>query len=381
MYDKLLSIVIPTKNREKYLKSFLESVSEFVNDNLEVVVQDNSTEPNEIEQFLKEKEFSFVVYNYDGTNMSVVDNSNLAIKNSRGKYVCFMGDDDLVSEKLYDFVVEMDKHGYQSAIFNKAQYYWPGVEFKSHKFPNLIIKKNKYKIKKINVEKEFSKLLKKGCTDLGLMPSLYHGVILRDKLNEIYEATGTFFPGPSPDMANTVALAHYITKHVYCGLPLTTAGASPKSAAGLGTKHNHVGKISEVSFLPKGTEERWNKLVPKVWTGPTIYAQSAYEALIALGNEKALKKFNYNYLYAFFKVFCSQYEEQLEDVKKENPRYCGLFFTISRIKIFMIRVRRYLKNKIMVKTGKGATLIDNVPNTIEARRIMDKHIKSIDKLF
>ena len=383
MENKLLSIVVPTKNRDKYLISFIELVSEFADERIEVVIQDNSTDNTAITEYLKEKNYSFIVYNYDGSDMSVVDNSNLAIKNSCGKFVCFMGDDDLISNRLVDFVQMMDESGYDSAIFNKAQYYWPGVEFKRHKFPNLIIKKIKRKIKRISVEREFRKMLKTGCVSLGEMPSLYHGVILRERLDEIYAKTGTFFPGPSPDMANTVALSKVVKNHIWCGLPLTTAGASPKSAAGLGAKHKHTGAISGVSFLPKGTEERWNELVPKVWTGPTIYAQSAYEALKAFGDEKSLKRFNYNYHYAFFKVFFPQHQDLLNATVKNNPKFCKIAFLKNRLVIFFKRAKQFLKNKIMVKLGRGADLVDGVEDTVKARRIIDEKIKdsNIERMF
>jgi hypothetical protein len=40
-------------------------------------------------------------------------------------------------------------------------------------------------------------------------------------------------------------------KIVLCGFPSFIAGNSSKSTAGMGAKGQHIGKIEEISFLPK----------------------------------------------------------------------------------------------------------------------------------
>lgn len=382
--SKLLSIVVPTKDRAEYLISLVNIFNSFKNEDMELVIQDNSSDNSVMIAFLENNAFPNIIYNYNGSKLSVVDNSNLAIKKATGKYVCFVGDDDIISLKLYDFVKCMDQYGYESATFRTAKYYWPGVEFKAHKFPNLIIENGRAKLKEVSVKKQFKKMLKDGAVDLGLMPRVYHGVVLRQRLDDVYNATSTYFPGPSPDMANSVALAHYVTKHLYCDMPLTSAGASPKSAAGLGTKHEHAGEIGKVSFLPEGTEERWNEYIPKVWTGPTIYAQSAYEALLNLKDEDSLQCFNYNAHYAFFRVFCPQYSEVLSQLcKKNNKKYNCVKFSVKKLSVFCMRVKKFIKNKLMITFGVGVRLFDGIKCSLEAGEIIDKRMADInlEKMF
>ena len=100
----LLSIVVPTKNRTKYLMSFIELVCGFGEKDIELVIQDNSETNQEIKEFIENNNYNNVVYNYDSRTMPVIENSDLAIKNASGKYICFMGDDDLLSSRLIDFV-------------------------------------------------------------------------------------------------------------------------------------------------------------------------------------------------------------------------------------------------------------------------------------
>ena len=69
---KLLSIVVPTKDRYKYLKYLIELIASFNSDEVELVIQDNSEDNKEILDFLKERDYNFVTkkllyenYSYD----------------------------------------------------------------------------------------------------------------------------------------------------------------------------------------------------------------------------------------------------------------------------------------------------------------------------
>ena len=63
--DYLISIIIPTKNRYKYLKHCLESLGNLDNKLVEVIIQDNSSDNNEITHFLQIKKYINVKYYYD----------------------------------------------------------------------------------------------------------------------------------------------------------------------------------------------------------------------------------------------------------------------------------------------------------------------------
>lgn len=348
MGQKLLSIVVPTKNRYKYLMSFIELVDSFNEENIEMVIQDNSDDNSSFLDYLQNKNFGFIVYHYCPESLSVVENSDKAILAASGKYICFMGDDDLVLKDLVHFVHEMDKRDIESAFFKRASYSWPGVSYKVHKIPNLHIPSFSGKIECLNVRKQLCGLLAHGAVSLNNMPQLYHGVILRSCLDEIYKLTGTYFPGPSPDMAVSVALSKIVKKHIICDVPYTVAGTAPKSAGGMGAKHQHKGKIKNTPWLPKDTEEKWERAIPKVWTGPTIYAESAIKSMRAMGMKKELKQFNYYYNYAYTIVFCPDFAKFVNQQLKGN--YWGKLKVYSNIvRIFMMRVRVFLKNYMTFK--------------------------------
>src|SRR5690606_16959441 len=124
-----------------------------------------------------------------------------------GKYVTIIGDDDIVTEELFNILEIIENQGISSAIFNKAIYKWPDVVYKRHKLrflnirtPQLTIPHFKGKITIINPMQELVKTLESGAKGLLKMPNVYHGIVERKLLDEIYKITGSYFPGPSPDM-------------------------------------------------------------------------------------------------------------------------------------------------------------------------------------
>ena len=66
----------------------------------------------------------------------------------------------------------------------------------------------------LDVKSELKKVIKDGFGTLGLLPKVYQGVVSRQLLDKLYDKCGTYFPGPSPDMANAVALS-ILTDKVY----------------------------------------------------------------------------------------------------------------------------------------------------------------------
>ena len=104
MVQKLLSIVVPTKNRYYYLKYLIQLIEELQSDEIEMVIQDNSDDNEEFQNYLKEKKYSFIRYDYVKGQIPMSDNSDRAILNSTGEYICFLGDDDGFTKYLLEGV-------------------------------------------------------------------------------------------------------------------------------------------------------------------------------------------------------------------------------------------------------------------------------------
>lgn len=383
MNDVLLSIIVPSRNRIGYLICFIDLIASFGNDEVELVVQDNSDDDTDILSHLKNVTWNGVRYYHEERKLTMTENSELAMSHATGKYVCFMGDDDLLSGKLIDFVKEMEKSGIEAALFNAASYAWPGVTFKAHRFPSLTVYNFTNRIARIDVKNEYCEALAHGANSLRRMPQLYHAVVLKSKLDEVYSLAGSYFPGPSPDMAVSIALCQTVKSLVRFDCPLISSGASPKSSAGLGAKHMHKGRLKDVPFLPKDIEKHWDNRIPLIWTGPTIYAYSAFEALKAMKKESDIEKFNFDYFYAWFFIFCFEYRKLLPDVRAKNSKSKWYRYWIYIVSIFFLRSIAYIKNIFITRFGIGAMRFDKINNAKEAQSIIDKFIGdvSIESLF
>ena len=106
----LLSIIIPTKNRQVYCLKSIRQILGVVSKDVEIIVQDNSDDNSLSEEF-KSQEFEMVKYNYHSGVLSFVDNFSEAVSLCSGKYVCMIGDDDGVLPIIEKVTKYCDKKG------------------------------------------------------------------------------------------------------------------------------------------------------------------------------------------------------------------------------------------------------------------------------
>lgn len=379
--EKLLSIAIPTKNRQEFLIPLLKLLHTFDLADIEIIIQDNSDDEKVIQNYLREYPCeAFQYFHVDG-EYSQMENSEFALERCKGKYVCFLGDDDYISRYLIEYVKKMDEYGLECTIFHCADYVWPGINRKGYKLPDLTIPKFHGKIRKVSVADEFRKLIAHGAISLYDTPQTYHGIVLKSKLDEVKRQTGVYIPGPSPDMAIAVSLSSVVRNMAYCDVPYTTSGKSIKSAGGLGLQHEHKGELSRIKMLPGDIEKRWINTIPRIWTAPTIYAQSCNEALEALGDKKSLQCFNWNYFYAYFYISSKEYRCYLADAVENCEAYHPLKFRLDIIKAFVEKCVRYLSIRLSVKYR--SIIKNGLPTVYEAGLYTDDVISKVDieKMF
>ncbi|MFW3355564.1 glycosyltransferase family 2 protein [Aliarcobacter butzleri] len=96
--NPLVSVAIITYNQKEYLKECIESILEQDYDNIEIVVSDDfSTDGTQI--MLKEYDKKYpnkFVLKLSDKNQGITKNSNLAHFSCTGKYIAWMGGDDLM---------------------------------------------------------------------------------------------------------------------------------------------------------------------------------------------------------------------------------------------------------------------------------------------
>jgi glycosyltransferase involved in cell wall biosynthesis len=343
----LLSIIIPTKDRYDTLLKVLDSLMLINSNEFEVVIQDNSFEVSTIERYLKSKNDSRIKYFHNKEKLSQTENSDLAVKNSKGEYVCFIGDDDGVMPYIVHVVKWMKEMNIRVLKGYKPDYYWPLLNSTSTSSDTSGILKSKnftYKVERYETKSALKWVMEKGGTSMGNIPCLYHGIVHRLVLNKIFFITSSYFPGPSPDMANGVALCVLESNFYYADFPIIISGKSINSIGGQGVLHKHVSKIEDVAHLDKNTSLNWSKQIPKYWTGPTIWAESLLKSLERCGFQEKIKEINWPCLYAALIVFHSKNKREI--FKGFNKQIYSLKFFRAWVSLFLNRGKYFLRNRI-----------------------------------
>ncbi|MRX67934.1 Glycosyl transferase family 2 [Flavobacterium resistens] len=376
-YNKLLSVIIPTKNRYECLYPVVSALLKYIeSENVEFIIQDNSDVNSEALLFFNTLKDDRVKYFYHPGNMSIIENTILAIDNAAGKYQIFIGDDDLVSPYIYEFALFMDKENIKSLVYNPAYYWWNTVEFINetyfHRKKALWLPNNQLlQFVEKNSDEELNIMLESGAGIFQGLPKFYHGIVRRDVLEEIKNITGTYLPGASPDIAFSTAIAFVIDKYFYVNFPVSIFGASKNSGGGMTARNKHYGKIEEQKHLPKKTIDNWNPLVPKIWSEKTIYAQTVTEVLSEFNSSK---KFNYISFYGTMLAYEPYlFSELLKSVKK----YCQKNI-IDLVKISLVFFKKktgiwYRKIRFLSKTNQYNVIIaedvDYVMKTLKESKI------------
>ncbi len=341
----LISFAIPTKNRYRYLLKLMDSCVKIKSKNFEIVIHDNTEDNTDILEYLNGIEDQRISYFHNPEFLDMVENCNSAIKSCKGEYICLIGDDDAFTPSLIDLVPYLKENNIK--LFNTAIpiYEWPDVKHPIYgkKFAGRIsFRRFNSKMKTIDTRKELSKVVAHGGTKMFRLPKIYHGVVHESVFSKLESKYGTYFPGPSPDMACSVAVCEFIDDYVYLDAPLIISGHGAKSAGGKGVASNHVGLIEKQFFLPKDTMKNWSDKIPPIWTGPTIWAQTCLLVLKKRKKNDLIKKFNLSYLYA---ALVNKYPKLYPLVKPYLKENGGLLrMIIPYISIWFDRIKSMIEN-------------------------------------
>jgi hypothetical protein len=344
----LLSVVIPTRNRQKYLLVLLEKLIESGRTDFEIVLQDNSDSDQLREAVLRIAD-PRIHYDYCAERLTIDVNCDLAVSLAKGYFCCMLGDDDgiLVDESLSMLArARVDR---VDAVLTATPYYaWPGV---SHKVwgdvgGRIYLRDYDCHDEALDPVAERGKVLEHaGTLGLGRMPRLYHGFVTLDVLHALHATTGTFFPGPSPDMANAIGLTAYVKRFRYIDYPFIVSGHSASSGGGMGSTGTHRGDISAQSHLPKYTAATWSPQVPFFWSGSTIYGASILHAYGMLS--KAPANFDFASLYAA----CFMYEGHSWRLTLKAMR--------TAHRVFPVLCARVLAKMLVIVARRARSLIIN----------------------
>lgn len=291
----LLSIVIATKNREFYCIETIKSILSFKSDLIQIAISDNS-DTRQVEVFVDSLNDKNIVYSYNNSAISSIDNFNYAMDLATGEYVILLGDDDSVHPKIIELVQWAKENDIESICSKDTfTFLWPGAH---PEFPEGLLKipkiQNSYSL--AEPKKELIKLLKNGLVNYFFynVPKSYHGVIKKSAMDEIKKITGNYYGALSPDIFSVVSLSLNVKNHCVLNYPITIAGVCPASTTSAQIVGSHCGSLDEMPHLKNRKDNYiWDSLVPKIYSVSTTWGDSGLNALTSNKRVDLKKYFNY----------------------------------------------------------------------------------------
>lgn len=152
---KVLSIIVPIYNVEKYLKECIESILDQVVNNVEIILlNDGSTDESlNIAKFYEERYSNILVVNKE--NEGLAPTRNLGMNIATGKYIMFLDSDDLLCENSLNNLIEfIENEKSNICIFNGISF----IDDNSEKKDEIYFKINK-DYNYLNEDKKIKKII------------------------------------------------------------------------------------------------------------------------------------------------------------------------------------------------------------------------------
>lgn len=382
--NKLLSVIVPTRNRQIYCIEAVKTILQDLDERCELVIQDNSSDDRlkkQVENLADDR----IVYNYNARPLSFIDNFEEALDLSKGDFFIVLGDDDSTTKDTIRVVEWMQENSIDSVASTKVvDYIWPNTTIEKYKNGLLTFYSYNKDIQQVDALAQLKKLIKNGFLAYQMynLPRTYHGIIRKSCMDDVKNISGRYFGGLTPDIYSTIALSCVVKKHYVIDYPFSIAGACPASATVNATVGGHSGKLEEAPHFKNRGSYNWEDTVPAYYSVETIWAESAIKALKCLNRDDLLDKFDMYKLYIYGILLNRNYILGLsinETLKLHSKLESNLFVHIFKLGLKLIStIASVLKKRILGKKKLNeAVQLGNVYSLGEAKKILNENLKGV----
>ena len=228
-----ISIVIPTRERGRYLRHSVQTALAIDDDNIEIIVSDNASSDG-TKELMQEFDDNRLVYVNTGARLSMRQNFETAFKASTGDYLIYFGDDDGMLPKQFPYlrrILEANKPDGLSWI--KATYGWP-IEGYGKKTGGVRFYRGSCfgSPKAFHGADNLQKLLRAQVSSLRPVPDIYHGCLSRAYMLKTSMDGKTVFDSAIPDVNLTYRAILKDGHFIGVDHPFSINGYSPASTGG-----------------------------------------------------------------------------------------------------------------------------------------------------
>ncbi len=382
--NKLLSIIVPTRNRQIYCIDAVKTILKDIDGTCELVIQDNSSD-DRLRKDLEVLADDRIIYNYNPKPLSFIDNFEEALEISNGDFFIVLGDDDSTTKDIIKVVEWMKKNNVDSVVPTKVvDYIWPNSKIEKYRNGQLTFHNYNNEVQQVDALKQLKNLIKNGFLAYQMynLPRTYHGIIRKSCMDEVKRITGRYFGGLTPDIYSTIALSCVVKKHYVIDYPFTIAGACPASATVNATVGGHSGKLEIAPHFKNRGPYTWENTIPAYYSVETIWAESAIKALKCLNREDLLMDFDKYKLYIYGVLLNRKYIFGLsvkETLKLHSALDSNLITHGFKLSVKLIFIVFSVLKKRIVGGRKLNEIVqlDKVNSLDEAKEILNKNLESV----
>lgn len=237
-----LSILIPTRNRSKYVSSAISSALA-VSGQVEILISENYGDDDGWDVCNSFEDTRIKLFRPPNP-LPMHEHFDFLLKKSKGEWVTFIGDDDAILPYAADYIEKISRiyPSFEAIASPRAYYFWPQSDdlFGNYRAP--FSKEIQIHDSKLNLE-----LTLNGQIDYMFQPQLYSGGFQRRSLIQrvIASQNGRYFKTTQPDVFSALMGLLFTSRYLRVGLPLSIVGTSPSSTNG----HTRIGKDREKDFF------------------------------------------------------------------------------------------------------------------------------------
>jgi glycosyltransferase involved in cell wall biosynthesis len=250
----LFSIVVPTRSRAHLLRYALQSALAQTFDDYEILVCDNNSTddtPDVVRQYPDRR----IRYVRTDRSLSMPDNWEFALGQTRGEYVTYLSDDDAIHPRLLASLHELIRDGRpEPIVWGCCRYYHPSYD--DEKRNSLAYSQFSGAVREMESDRTLRLLY-------GLReylspcpgPKMLNSCCSRTVIQEVLREAGRFFGPTSPDFSCCAAMLAVAPRYSYIDEPFWVAGDSPDSIGHSNERrlNNPVGNAFLAEFGdPKG---------------------------------------------------------------------------------------------------------------------------------
>ena len=277
----ILSLIIPTHERFQYARETVCVILGMIDD-IEVIVSDTSVVDSWTDAGIEDARGRLKVVR-PGTGISVVDNFNAAVTQATGDFICFIGDDDLVTPSIIEIARWASVNGVDAVrVSFPILFYWADYHHRTQPeaYAGTIWASN---YTGAVTELDPDAALDTASAQLGRgvfnMPRAYCGIVSRALIARFVQRHCLLFGGVSPDIYSAALLASEASRAVEIDFPAVVPGASGASTAGQSAAGRHVGSLRDNDHIRPFRDLVWHPFVPEFYSVPTVWSYSLVRAL------------------------------------------------------------------------------------------------------